>query len=120
MDIRMEINMENKIGYAYISLEEYKELIEENTKLSYLYDEIKEQEEKLEKNFISIENNIFGRIYESEKYYIRNYDGIGNYYHNQLVIAFQKYGYISLDKINELIQKLVEKYKNEEDKVNKE
>ena len=112
--------MENKIGYAYISLEEYKKLIEENTKLSYLYDEIKEQEEKLEKNFISIENNILGRIYKDERYCLKNYDGVNKYYHNQLVIAFQSYGYISLDKINDLIQKLVERYKNEEESGDKE
>ena len=27
--------MENKIGYAYISLEDYRELIEENERLKY-------------------------------------------------------------------------------------
>ena len=106
--------MENKVGYAYISLDEYKGLIEENVKLNHLYDEIKEQEERLEKNFISIEKTIFEKIYKNERYYIKNYDDIGEYHHNQLVIAFQEYGYTSLDRVNEQIQKLVERYKNEE------
>ena len=44
---------------------------------------------------------------------IEKYDGIGEYYHNQLVSAFQNRGYVSLDKINELISSLIKRYKEE-------
>ena len=44
---------------------------------------------------------------------IEKYDGIGEYYHNQLFDEFQKYGYMSWDKINELISSLVERHKEE-------
>lgn len=106
--------MENKIGYAYISLEEYKELIERIKTLEYQIKDDQNVIKNIRENYESIENNIFERIYKDERYYLKNYDGVNKYYHNQLVIAFQKYGYISLDKINDLIQKLVERYKNEE------
>ena len=106
--------MENKVGYAYISLDEYRGLIERIKTLEFCYDELREKNKGTIKEYENIEKTIFEKIYKSEKYYIRNYDGIGNYHHNQLVIAFQKYGYTSLNKINELIQKLVERYKNEE------
>lgn len=96
-------NMENKIGYACVPLEEYKELIERIKTLEFCC-----------KEYENIEKTIFERIYDNNSYQIEKYDGIGNYHHNQLVIAFQKYGYTNIDKINELIQKLVEKCKNEE------
>ena len=106
--------MENKIGYAYISLEEYKKLIEDLKTLEICYDELKEKNAKTIREYESIEKTIFEKIYDNNKYYLKNYDGVGEYYHTQLVIVFQEYGYISLDKINDLIQKLVKKYENEE------
>ena len=106
--------MENKIGYAYISLDEYKGLIERIKTLEFCYDELREKNKRTIEEYENIEKNIFERIYKDEKYYIKNYDCIGKYYHNQLVTAFQEYGYTSLDRINEQIRKLVEKYKNEE------
>ena len=46
---------------------------------------------------------------------IKGYDGPGEYYHNRLVSAFQKRGYVSLDKINELISSLIKRYKEEQE-----
>ena len=106
--------MENKIGYAYISLEEYKELIERIKTLEFCYDELREKNKRTIKEYENIEKIISEKVYGNEKYYLKNCDGVGECYHNQLVIAFQEYGYTSIDKINELIQKLVERYKNEE------
>ena len=106
--------MENKVGYAYISLEDYKQLIERIKTLEFCYDELREKNKRILKEYENIEKTISERIYNSNSYQIESYDGIGEYYHNKIVREFQSYGYISLDKINELIQKLVEKYKNEE------
>ena len=106
--------MENKIGYAYISLEEYKKLIEDLKTLEFCYDELKEKNAKTIREYESVEKAILKKVYDDNDYYLKNYDGVGEYYHNQLVIAFQGYGYINLNKINNLIQKLVEKYENEE------
>lgn len=106
--------MENKIGYAYISLEEYKKLIEDLKTLEFCYDELKEKNAKTIREYESVEKAILKKVYDDNDYYIKNYDGVGEYYHKQLVIAFQKYGYISTDRINILIKILVEKYKNEE------
>ena len=112
--------MENKVGYAYISLDEYKGLIERIKTLEFCYDELREKNKRTIREYENIEKSIFNKIYNNNNYTIKNYDGIGNYYHRELAEEFQSYGYTSLDRINELIQKLVEKYKNEEDKVNKE
>lgn len=112
--------MENKIGYAYISLEEYKELIERIKTLEFCYDELREKNKRTIKEYENIEETIFERICKDYGYCLKNYDGVGEFYHKELAEAFQSYGYENLDKINELIQKLVERYKNEEDKVNKE
>lgn len=106
--------MENKVGYAYISLDEYKELIGRIKTLEFCYDELREKNKRTIKEYENIEKTIFEKIYNNNSYQIENYDGIGEYYHNKLVKEFQEYGYTSLDKINELIQKLVERYKNEE------
>lgn len=106
--------MENKMGYAYISLEEYKELIERIKTLEFCYDELREKNKRTIKEYENIGKSIFNKIYNNNNYTIKNYDGIDNYYHRELVKEFQEYGYTSIDKINELIQKLIEKYKNEE------
>ena len=96
-----------KLNHAMPFTDEYKNLIESIKSLEY-------QLKIMDENYENIEKNIFEKIYQNEKYYIKNYDCIGKYYHNQLVTAFQEYGYTSLDRINEQIQKIVEKYKNEE------
>ena len=108
--------MENKVGYAYISLEEYKELIERIKILEFCYDELREKNKRTIKEYENIEKSILNKIYNNNNYTIKNYDGIDNYYHRELVKEFQSYGYTSIDEINELIQKLIERYKNEEDK----
>lgn len=105
--------MENKVGYAYISLGEYKELIEKIKTLEYQIKDDQNIIKNIRENYENIEKTIFEKIYKNERYYIKNYDCIGNYHHNQLVIEFQKYGYTSTDKINEQIQKLVERYNEE-------
>ena len=110
--------MENKIGYAYISLEEYKELIEDEKTLEFICDEHIKEKEKTIKEYESVEKAICEFIYKAETYHIKNYDGVGSYYHNELVNCFQKYGYISLDKINNLIKSLVERYNKEQEKNN--
>ena len=108
--------MESKIGYAYISLEDYKEMIENNTILKQINDDLKNQLANLVAEYELIEKTICDEIYNNERYMIKGYDGPGEYYHNQLVSAFQKRGYVSLDKINELISSLVERYKEEREK----
>ena len=105
--------MENKIGYAYISLEDYRELIEENERLKYENDILECKTNDLKKEYENIEKTICDKIYNSENYMIEKYDGIGEYYHKQLFGEFQKYGYMSFDKINELISSLVERHKEE-------
>lgn len=110
--------MDNKIGYAYISLEEYKELIQDNERLKILVNSIQSEMVQIKKEYESVEKAILNKVYESEGYYIRNYDNKGEYYHNELVKKFQYYGYISLDKINILVEQLLEKYEKENE-VNK-
>lgn len=105
--------MDNKIGYAYISLEDYKELIQDNEQLKNLVDSIQSEMIQIKKEYESVEKTILNKVYEGEGYYIKNYDGKGEYYHNELVKKFQYYGYISLDKINILVEQLLEKYKKE-------
>lgn len=105
--------MENKIGYAYISLEDYRELIEENERLKYENEILECNINDLKKEYENVEKTICDKIYNSENYRIENYNGIGKYYHNELVSAFQNHGYVSLDKINELIQSLVKRHKEE-------
>lgn len=107
--------MENKIGYAYISLEDYKELIEDNVTLKQINDDLSNQLDKIEAEYEIIEKTISDEIYNNERYMIKGYDGPGEYYHNQLVSAFQKRGYVSLDKINELISSLIKRYKEEQE-----
>lgn len=105
--------MENKIGYAYISLEDYRELIEENKRLKYENEILECKKNDLKKEYENVEKTICDKIYNSENYTIAHYDGIGEYYHRELFNEFQKYGYMSSDKINELIQSLVERHKEE-------
>ena len=107
--------MENKIGYAYISLEDYKELIEDNVTLKQINDDLFNQLDKIGTEYEIIEKTISDEIYNSERYMIKGYDGPGEYYHNKLVSAFQKRGYVSLDKINELISSLIKRYKEEQE-----
>ena len=106
-------NMDNKIGYAYISLEEYKELIQDNERLKILVNSIQSEMVQIKKEYESVEKTILNKVYKDENYYIKIYDGKGEYYHNELVKRIQSYGYISLDKINNLIEQLLEKYEKE-------
>lgn len=110
--------MDNKIGYAYISLEEYKELIQDNERLKILVNSIQSEMVQIKKECESVEKIILNKVYKDEKYYIKKYNGKGEYYHNELVKKIQDYGYISLDKINNLIEQLLEKYEKENE-VNK-
>lgn len=103
--------MENKIGYAYISLEDYKELIEDKVTLENINENLENELSNVKKEYENIEKTICNKVYGNEDYYINHYDGVGQYNHNELVKEFQRYGYIGLDKINELIQSLVERYK---------
>ena len=105
--------MENKIGYAYISLEDYKELIEENKNLENENEKLENEINDLTRIYASVENTICEKIYNNEKYYLENFDGIGGYHYNELVEIFQRHGYSSLDKIDELIGMLVARYKKE-------
>lgn len=105
--------MENKIGYAYILLEDYKELIEDKVMLENINENLENELSNVKKEYENVEKTICDKIYNSENYMIEKYDGIGQYHHNKLMTEFQIYGYISLDKINELIQSLVERYKVE-------
>ena len=105
--------MENKIGYAYISLEEYRNLIEANKELEYAKEELGHEINCLINEYESVENVICENVYNDNIYSIKNYDGIDEYYHNELVKDFQKHGYISLNKINALIGLLVKRYKEE-------
>lgn len=105
--------MENKIGYAYISLEDYIGLIKENERLKYANEILECKTNDLKKEYENVEKTICDKIYNSENYMIEKYDGIGEYYHRELFEEFQKYGYMSSDKINELISSLVERHKEE-------
>lgn len=105
--------MENKIGYAYISLEDYKELVEDKVMLENINENLENELSNVKKEYENIEKTICDKVYENEDYHIKHYDGVGQYKHNELVKEFQRYGYIGLDKINELIQSLVERYKVE-------
>lgn len=105
--------MENKIGYAYISLEDYRGLIEENEQLKYANEILECKTNDLKKEYENVEKTICDKIYNSENYMIEKYDGIGEYYHRELFEEFQKYGYMSSDKINELISSLVKRHKEE-------
>lgn len=105
--------MENKIGYAYISLEDYKELIENNKSLENIIKELQHELNTIKNEYTNIENKICEKIYDNYDYLLESYDGINQYYHNKLVEEFQRYGYCSFDKINELISLLVERYKKE-------
>lgn len=105
--------MENKIGYAYISLEEYRNLIEANKELEYANEELGREINCLINEYESVENVICENVYNDNIYFIKNYDGIGEYYHNELVKTFQRHGYISLDKINALIDLFIKRYKKE-------
>lgn len=105
--------MENKIGYAYISLEDYKELIEDKVMLENINENLENELSNVKKEYENIEKTICNKVYENEDYNIKHYDGVGQYHHNELMKEFQRYGYIGLDKINELIQYLVERYKVE-------
>lgn len=105
--------MENKIGYAYISLEDYKELIEDKVTLENINENLENELSNVKKEYENIEKTICNKVYENEDYHIKHYDGVGQYHHNELMKEFQRYGYIGLDKINELIQSLVERYKVE-------
>lgn len=105
--------MENTIGYAYISLEDYKELIEDKVTLENINENLENELSNVKKEYENIEKTICNKVYETEDYNIKYYDGVGQYHHNELMKEFQRYGYIGLDKINELIQSLVERYKVE-------
>lgn len=105
--------MENKIGYDYISLEDYRGLIEENERLKYENEILECKTNDLKKEYENVEKTICDKIYNSENYMIEKYDGIGEYYHRKLFDEFQKYGYMSSDKINELISSLIKRYKEE-------
>ena len=110
--------MENKIGYAYIPLYEYKELIENNKEMEAYCDELKKESEEIKREYENIEKTICDKIYENEKYNLSRYYNLCDYYHNELVKKFYNYGYVSLDKINDLIKSLVERYNKEQEENN--
>ena len=97
--------------YEYIDYDDY--ILSAPSQILYEKPDDTNRVVTIKKEYESVEKTILNKVYEDEGYYIKNYDGKGEYYHNELAKKFQYYGYISLDKINNLIEQLLEKYKKE-------
>lgn len=117
--------MEDKIGYAVIKIDDYKEMIikdkEKDELIKILKVEIEEKEEQLN----NIKNKIKTRIYKSNDYEFRNLKfednefDIKEYNYRELENDFYELGITDKDEIYsiilELYNKKQEERKNEEE-----
>lgn len=86
--------MENKIGYAVITTEEYKELIKDNMKQEKhirKLKEVKEEEEEIRKK---LEEYFFKKIVEDEEYRLENMKECNptDYHYQELYKCFLEIG----------------------------
>lgn len=113
--------MENKIGYAVIKIDDYKEMImkikEKDEMIKILKMEIEEKEEQLS----NIKNKIKQRICKSSDCEIRNLEilndkiNMKNYNYKELENDFYELGITDKDEIYSIILELYNKKNGEEE-----
>lgn len=118
--------MNNNIDYVCLSLEKYKNLVENNLKQQYEIKKLKEDCKKINEQFNYYEQLVIEEIYENNKHLIKNIEFENNqineisYYYRQLSAEFKKHGLVDKNKIFENINRLYEMYqetlKKEEEK----
>ncbi|MEI3507795.1 MAG: hypothetical protein V8R01_01465 [Bacilli bacterium] len=115
--------MENKIGYAYISLEEYKELIKEKTELEIFIENLKKEVEDTKEMYRAMEEDLLKTIYDNCDWDLRNleknidgeYDR-KSYSYIEIEKEFQKHNISNLDYICKKIISMKKKKDNESKK----
>ena len=113
--------MEDKIGYAVITTNEYKYLIEENNKKDEIMSELREINKKKQEKYEIYENLFLKQLIENEEYHLTNMKNIDvtDYHYQQLFNEFLKIRitdveYIDL-KIKEIRSKLEASQKKGDD-----
>ena len=117
--------MEDKIGYAVIKIDDYKEMIMENKEKDEMIKILKMEIEEKEELLSNIKNKIKQRIYKLSDYEFRNLEisndklDIKKYNYKELENDFYELGIIDKDEIYsiilELYNKKQEEIKNEEE-----
>lgn len=115
--------MEDKIGYAYISLEEYKELIKEKTELEIFIENLKKEVEDTKEMYRAMEEDVLKTIYDNCDWNLRNleknidgeYDR-KSYSYIEIEKEFQKHNISNLDYICKKIISMKKKKDNESKK----
>lgn len=115
--------MEDKIGYAYISLEEYKELIKEKTELEMFIENLKKEVEDTKEMYLTMEEDVLKTIYDNCGWNLRNleknidgeYDR-KTYSYIEIEKEFKKHNINNLDYIYKQIISMKKKKDNESKK----
>lgn len=108
--------MENKIGYAVITTEEYKELIKDNMKQEKHIRKLKEVKEEEEGIHKKLEEYFFKRLANSESYHLENMQVCNptDYHYQQLYKCFLEIGIDNAQYIHLSIETLKENFDNGE------
>lgn len=89
--------MEEKIGYALITTEEYRELIEENKRLDLYNDDLLDEIADLKNKYKELKGRI-AKIIKNEEHYhfknveVKNGDVLDDYHYSNIKNAFTRYG----------------------------
>lgn len=99
--------MENKIGYVFITTQEYKELIKDNINKAECIKELNEVALKRNNIYEKLEKNFFNRLLVDEDYHLENIKECNptDYHYQELYKCFLEIGinnaeYIHLSIIN--------------------
>lgn len=101
--------MEEKIGYAVISIEDYKELVEDNIALENWKNDLLDEKNKLKKELKELKSFIASKIFRDEEYHLEQIIIEGgevrrDYHFNYIQTAFHEYGIIDINFIDEGIK----------------
>lgn len=106
-----------EINTVYISLKDYQELILENVDLKGQNEKLEKEKKELEIEYERIEKRIFDDILKNEDFMISKMEEFSykDYYYRELVDILNEKGYLSENKVKNIIVRL----KNECDKKKK-
>ena len=111
--------MEDKIGYAVIKIDDYKEMIVEDKEKDEMIKILKMEIEEKEEQLSNIKNKIKQRIYKSSDYEFRVLEilndklDIKNYNYRELENDFYELGITDKDEIYSIILELYNKKQEE-------
>ena len=114
--------MENKIGYAVITTQEYKELIEDNINKAECIKELNEVAFKRNSINEKLEKYFFDRLSDNENYHLENMKECNptDYHYQELYKCFLEIGIDNVEYIHLSIVSLKHNFDNKENKESEE